>query len=373
MMRFRFLLVLGTLAALTACTDSSSSGDSGTRGTDVGVYRDLGPWDAGVTTLELADRLVEVWYPVDVADTEGLEPAAYYIRDALSDTLNSLLPDDINPPFISDAYRDVRAGSGGPFPLVIFAHGSSSYRNQSAFLTAHLASWGFVVASVDYLERGLGSVFGTEPDPPMDDVELSRMVVSLLASENAREGALLEGHVSTDEIAITGHSAGGGTSVRFGGEPDVVTFIPLSAGVSSDGTTELPDKPSLWLTGKTDGIVDAQRTIDAFEQADAPARLVLIDDMGHLGPSDICTIGEGGGGVIAIALEAGLPISEGLQRLGTDGCGEDDVIEEGWPVIRHFVTAQLRWAFGIDEEPVGLSQEVEALLPEAAFDYDEAL
>jgi dienelactone hydrolase len=367
MTRVRFLLFLSLLAVVAACSNSSSSGSVPE------TYRDPGPWEAGVTTLTLADRQVEVWYPVKPEDTAGLDPAPYYIRDELSDTLESLLPEDINPPFISDAYRDVPASSDGPFPLVLFAHGASSYRNQSAFLTPHLASWGFVVASVDYLERGLGRVLGPEPDPPMDDVELSRMVVTLLASESDREGALLEGVVSTDRIAITGHSAGGGTSIRFGGEPDVVTFIPLSAGVSREGTTVLPDKPSLWLTGKTDGIVDPQRTIDAFEMASAPTRLVLIDGMGHLGPSDICTIGENGGGVIAIALEAGLPIDENLQRLGTDGCGEDDVIEEGWPVIRHFVTAQLRWAFGMDEEPVGMSQDAQGFLPEATFDYDESL
>jgi dienelactone hydrolase len=108
------------------------------------------------------------------------------------------------------------------------------YRNQSTFLTTHLASWGFVVASVDYLERGLASVLGQQPDPQLEDTELTRMVVSLMAAENERAGGLLEGRVSTDRIAITGHSAGGGTAIRFGGEPDVVTYIPLSAATSSD-------------------------------------------------------------------------------------------------------------------------------------------
>lgn len=371
MIRFRFLLVLGFVAALTACSNDGSSNDL-----EVDTYREAGPYEAGVTTLTLADREVEVWYPAKPADVEGLDPDAYYIRDWLSDTLEAILaslPEDINPPFVMDAFRDVPPSSEGPFPLVLFAHGASSYRNQSAFLTAHLASWGFVVASVDYLERGLGRFLGEDPDPPMDDVELSRMVVGLLASENEQAGGLLEGAVSTDRIAITGHSAGGGTSIRFGGEPDVVTFIPLSAGVSRDGEVTLPDKPSLWLTGKTDGIVDPQRTIDTFEAANVPARLVLIDDMGHLGPSDICTIGDGGGGVIAIAKEAGLPITPELERLGTDGCDEDSVIQDGWPIVRHFVTAQLRWAFGFDEEPVGMSQEAQAFFPEATFEYDETL
>jgi dienelactone hydrolase len=362
-------LILPLLALLSfifaGCAESSSTTQQS--------YRELGPYAAGVTTLTLADRQVEVWYPSDPEAVVDLEPYSYFIRDSLSELLVSLLPDDVNPPFVSDAYREVAGSEEGPFPLVVFAHGASSYRNQSAFLTAHLASWGFVVASIDYLERGLPSFLGPEPDPRMDDVELTRMVVTLLASENDREGGLLEGKVSTDRIAITGHSAGGGTSVRFADEPDVITYVPLSAGISSERPTTLADKPSLWLTGKTDGIVDPQRTIDAFNAASDPTRLVLIDGMGHLGPSDICTIGDSGGGVIAIALEVGLPIPDNLVRLGTDGCGENDVIQDGWPIVRHFVTSHLRWAFGFDEEPIGLSQEVQDQFPEATFDYEESL
>jgi dienelactone hydrolase len=378
------VLVTFTLSTLLAACGSSTSdsgvdgaggmgGSGGTGGETPATYRELGPFAAGVTTLELADRQVEVWYPSDPATVEGLEPYSYFIRDYLSDLLQGLLEDDVNPPFVSDAYWQVAPSTEGPFPLVVFAHGASSYRNQSAFLTAHLASWGFVVASVDYLERGLPSFLGPTPDPPIGEVELTRSVVTLLTDENQREGALLEGKVATDRIAITGHSAGGGTSIRFANEPDVITYIPLSAGISSERPTELADKPSLWLTGTTDGIVAPERTIDAYNAAPSPARLVLIEDMGHLGPSDICTIGDSGGGVIAIALEAGLPIPDNLVRLGTDGCAEDDVIQEGWPIVRHFVTSQLRWAFGFDEEPVGLSQEVQSAFPEATFEYDESL
>ena len=59
---------------------------------------------------------------------------------------------------------------------------------------------------------------------------------------------------------------------------------------------------------------------------------------------------------------------------GTDGC-QDEALppEDGWPTISHFVTAQLRWAFGFDEEPIGLSQDAEEYLPEAAFTYEESL
>ncbi len=373
--RFLSFLVLILALGLAACSaDTTTSAGSVPPAPLSGNYRDVGPFEAGVTTLILADRMVEVWYPVNVADIAGMSPVPYFIRDELSETLQAVLPEDINPPLQTAAYRDARASGNGSYPLVIFAHGASSYRNQSTFLTTHLASWGFVVASVDYLERGLQSFFGTDPEPPLDDVELTRMVVALMASENARDGSLLNGRVSTDQIAITGHSAGGGTSIRFGGEPDVLTYIPLSAGLSSESTIELPDKPSLWIAGAIDGVVSPERTATAFAAASAPARHVVIEAMGHLGPSDICAIGENGGGVIAIALEADIMLPDNLVRLGTDGCQEGAIApEDGWPTINHFVTAQLRWAFGFDEEPIGLSQDAEADLPETVFTYEESL
>ena len=55
MAHFRFLLVLSMVAALAACSSDNSSGSTPE------TYRDLGPWEAGVTTLPLADREVEVW------------------------------------------------------------------------------------------------------------------------------------------------------------------------------------------------------------------------------------------------------------------------------------------------------------------------
>jgi dienelactone hydrolase len=363
-------LALALAAALLAACSDSPSGDAATA-----AYRDPGPFVAGVTTLDLGDRQVEVWYPVDPGD-EGTAPRdVYYIRDWLPEFIDDLLPEDANPPLVTSAYRDVPASGDGPFPLVLFAHGFASFRNQSTFLTAHLASWGFVVASPDYLERGLGAQLGEPPSVPRGDVELGRTTVDLLKAESERPGGLLEGVVAAERVAITGHSAGGGSSIRFAGEPDVVTYVPLSAGRGGGGQAiELPDKPSLWLTGAIDGVASLEGVEAAYQAAPPPKRLVVIDDAGHLAPSDLCAIGASGGGVIAIAIEAGLPVPDNLVRLGTDGCQEEALDpEDGWPVVDHFVTAQLRWAFGIDPEPVGLSAAVADDFPEATFRYEEVL
>ena len=75
-----------------------------------------------------------------------------------------MLGPKINPPFVTDAYRGVPVSTDGPFPVVLFSHGASSFRLQSTALTTHLASWGFVVVSPDYFERGLQSLLGGVPD-----------------------------------------------------------------------------------------------------------------------------------------------------------------------------------------------------------------
>lgn len=360
-------VLLASALLLGGCSDSGSGSSS------AAPYRDAGPYVAGVTTLDLGDRQVEVWYPVDPGDQGDAPQDAYYIRDWLPDFIDALLPADVNPPLVTDAYRGVPASREGPFPLVLFAHGFAAFRDQSTFLTAHLASWGFVVAAPDYLERGLGAQLGQPPVTTYGDVELGRATVDLLKAENARAGSLLEGIVSAERIAITGHSAGGGSSILFGGEPDVVTYIPLSAGVRGGGDEiTLPDKPSLWLTGAADGVVSLEGVEAAYARAVPPKRIVVIENAGHLAPSDLCAIGATGGGIVAIAIEAGLPVPPQLQRLGTDGCQPEALDpEDGWPVVKHFVTAQLRWAFGIDPEPVGLSADAARDLPEATFSYRE--
>ncbi|MBM4244076.1 MAG: hypothetical protein FJ148_09700 [Deltaproteobacteria bacterium] len=354
---------------LGGCSDGSSSA------TSAAPYRDAGPYVAGVTTLDLGDRRVEVWYPVSPGDQGDAPRDAYFIRDWLPDFIDALLPADVNPPLVTDAYRGVPASREGPFPLVLFAHGFAAFRDQSTFLTAHLATWGFVVAAPDYLERGLAAQLGQPPATRYEDVQLGRATVDLLKAENARVGSLLEGVVSAERIAITGHSAGGGSAIRFGDAPGVLTYVPLSAGARGGGQEiELPDKPSLWLTGAADGVVALDGVEAAYARALPPRRIVVIENAGHLAPSDLCAIGASGGGIVAIAIEAGLPVPEQLQRLGTDGCQPEALDpEDGWPVIKHFVTAQLRWAFGIDSEPVGLSQGAAADLPEATFSYRETL
>lgn len=322
------------------------------------TYAEAGPFQVGVTTLSLGDREVEVWYPTTRAAVRNVPTDVYFIRDFTSPVVQSLLPATINPPFETDAHRDVRAAPRGQFPLVLFSHGALSFRMQSTFLTTHLASWGFVVASPDFLERGLQTFLGTPPAVPLTSVQVLDATVDLLAAENERVGSRLHGLIDTGTVLPIGHSAGGGASSSFTIANDGISaWSALAAGAPGPA---VPGASGLWMAGENDQIAQLAGVQAAFDAAPGPKRLVVIGGAGHNNAfSDICEIGAGGGGVIALAREAGLPIPDSLARLGEDGCKEPNLpSEQVWPVVRHFVTAHLRFQAGISPIPWGLDDGV---------------
>lgn len=365
----RTRLVASSLLALAllfaACGGGSSdkkSGGSGTHreGTKTGaVYAKPGPYVAGVTTLDLGDRKVEVWYPADRGAEAGARHDVYNLRDWLPVAIKDKIPVD-TALFETDAYRDISASKKGPFPLVLFSHGFSSFRDQSSFLTSHLATWGFVVAAPDHLERGLTSQFGELPATKKSDVDVLRATVDLVRAESAKRDGPLAGRVKAGKIAITGHSAGGAASIQFGAQPDVVTYIPLSAGTDSGSESgqappPLPDTPSMHVEGAADTVVPLTAVQSTYDRAPKPKRLVVLGNEGHLGMTDICLVGKDKGGVIAIASSLGIQVPDNLKPLATDGCEPGKLPpRDGFPVIDHYVTAQLRSSFGIDKKPVGL-------------------
>jgi dienelactone hydrolase len=307
---------------------------------------------------------MEVWYPVDPADIGTGPRDEYFIRDYVSAAFDSLIPDDVNPPFVTDATRDVPASPDGPFPLVLFSHGFASYRVQSTFLTTHLASWGFVVISPDYLERGLKSVLGEPPAVSRADTAVADEAIETARAANLAPGGPLEGRIDGDTVFPIGHSAGGGTTLRLLSRPDVVSGIPLAAGL---GPTQLMDfaellpagKAVTWIAAPRDSVVAISGVRDGYTYTGGERRLVEVGGSGHVNAfSDICEIGEGG--AVEIAKAAGIPLPASLLALGNDGCPVPPFKDspEVWPEVRHFVTAELRLRSGLDAEPVGLGDQV---------------
>jgi dienelactone hydrolase len=327
----------------------------------VDEYAERGPFPVGVTTLQLTKGpLVEVWYPAPLGTTGTV---SYDVRDFTPEVIRTLLTGDAPATFTIDGARDVAVfpNPNGQFPVVLFSHGYTGMRVQSSFLTAHLASWGFVVAAPDHPSRDLTNVLGgTASGDRADSVDDLLATLDLLTEANADPTSSFHQLLNLDLVAAVGHSAGGGTVLGAASDARIDGYVSLASGAFD---TSLPDKPSMFMAGALDAVVTvAERTRPAHEAAPAPSLLWVIDGAGHNAFDDFCTFGNGTG-IIGIAEASGLgPLLDAqpqLRTLGEDGCVPPAVpVATTFPLIQHGVTAWLRHLFGLDPAPVGLGSAV---------------
>jgi len=377
------LSLLGLLAALFAIRHGGVETAGGTgdavpvvsNPTATSFVKD-GPFGVGETTLHLANGApVVVWYPANGDEAHGTSSAV---------NLKSLLPASLQPlfkslPAVNQSTGGIRGLSvaEGEFPLVVFSHGDASFPTQSTFLTAHLASWGFVVAAPDHQSRDLTAVlkqafsgkplvFDASANTDVTDLENT---ISLLGTKDATSSSIFYRHLDMARVGAVGHSAGGSAVEKLAvADSTVKTFVGLAgASVGAFGETSsglgssVPNQPGLLMFGDNDKVVSSTSMVNAYNSLKQPKRLIGLQGAGHLVFSDICSIGNGTGGLVGIAERAGLPLPAGLAMLGTDGCQSTDrPVAVSQPAIVQSVTAQLRWALGFDASQSGLEGLVSA-------------
>jgi len=265
-----------------------------------------GPWAIGARTVVIEGVTTELWYPAAWASELGAEPATYDIRYALPESEQGKIPDDKAPPQVCGCYRDLPIDAEhGPYPVVVFVHGTASWRTQSLTQMEHWASRGFIVVSSDHdglwLHDLLGMICGQ--DPPPQDLSGDTDVVLAALAEPSGELEFLAGHVDTERVAISGHSAGGSAAASQTPKPGIRVSIPMASGQAVVETPAL--ESSLLLGGLADGIVPYGGTQSGYADSPAPKRLVGIDNAGHLAFSDICELqNDDGQDILEVALEA---------------------------------------------------------------------
>jgi dienelactone hydrolase len=238
--------------------------------------------------------------------------------------------------------------------LVLFSHGFGGYRMDSSAIMAGIASWGFVVAAPQHIERDRAAmVSNAVTRDPERDVQVLVDTVELVGAATGP----LEGLANTEQVGAIGHSAGGRAALTALSEPEIDVAVGWAA--AGRGDVEVAEKPSMNIAATVDVLIPLSE-IEATQAALAPPkRLVVIDGAGHNSFTDTCAAVRKGNDLIGIAQSIGFAIPESLAAGATDGC-EADAIDTvlGWEITQHFTVAQLRNALGVDAEPVGLGPGV---------------
>lgn len=143
---------------------------------------------------------IEIWYPA-LVETKQAVGCDYHTvaRDPSR-------PTTLHGAAVRDAKPD---GTGGPYPLVILSHGYPGNRYLLAHLGEHLASRGFVVASIDHPDSTYEDqkpFASTLYNRPYDQLFVLDEMARLARADS---GSFLAGVVDASRTAIVGYSMGG--------------------------------------------------------------------------------------------------------------------------------------------------------------------
>lgn len=259
-----------------------------------------GDFNVGRQSVQILDDVrfrslpVDVWYPTDAATGD---PAIYTFIPGVS------LPSDT-------AFQDAPLAAGGPFPVVVYSHGSGGQSYIASFFTEALASHGFIVIAPNHVGNTATEVlFGAGDEPETiaynRPADTAFVITEMLEMSADAESPFFE-FMDPERIGMAGHSFGGFTAyAAAGGLPAVnedVTAVPVDDRIDAivamaPVTSILPPNvlasitvPSMVITGTDDQTtpLDPEST-QAFEQVNSGyAYRVDLEGAGHQSFTDVC-------------------------------------------------------------------------------------
>jgi dienelactone hydrolase len=337
-------------------------------------YTGRGPYSVGHTTLALDDRTVEVFYPADAGAVVTATSYEGYSTDlAFPEAIRAVVPRPLVVQIdLDDVSADPAISPDGPFPVVVRSHGDVDSPLYHSRTSAHLASWGFVVALPEHVERGFGSYFlpGSVPDRPGYDSLDTVQTLDLLVSLNQDETSILHDGVDTGRVGLAGFSQGGRTVVR----PELATLasaIVLYAPSPFDDDLdegdvrvlaeaaqlplvdehlsrfEAPNVPTLIISGGDDVAVPEAWVHSIGAWIGAPAMAAEIVGGGHQLVRDVCLPIQAMGGMEQFGDQLA-PLSSTDIALLENGCTPDSIdAVRGYEIVNHLTAAFLLDAMGL--------------------------
>jgi hypothetical protein len=326
-----------------------------------------GPWAVGARTVTIGALTVEIWYPAAPGSDAGKAPERYDIRKQLAAAEATKIPDADNPWQICDCVRDLPIDEQhGPYPVVLFVHGTASFRHQSLHQMTHWASRGFVIVAADHPGLKLGDMLAQTCGGGGGSQNLSADLDAMIAALGTPSGDLgfLAGRLDMMRLAVSGHSAGGSAAAGAATKPGVKTVISMA------GNRATTTSSSLYLGGLTDSVVSWGQVKTAYEGAAKPRRLVGIQNGGHLAFSDLChTKNASGKDLLQVANDKGIC---GAQLAGFLFDCDPSQIDgpTGWNIINYASSAVLEET--LQCQPASTLSAIKTKYPQAS-EYNEAL
>jgi len=331
-----------------------------------------GPWDVGVRTVKIDRLTVEMVYPAKPGSTKGVPEVTYDIRKWLPPQEQEKVPADHSPavqPLGGPIYRDVPIDDAhGPYPVVIFIHGTASFRIASMTTNAHWASRGFIVLAADYPGLGLADQVSATlecglPTSGAQDLpgDVSKQLDALKSASG--ELAFLAGHADTTRVGISGHSQGGCVSATLSTLPNVRIVMPFSGSTPVTASDSL--ESILYVSGMNDTVIGynfplignvvcpigSATTELAYEFSPGPTkvkrRLLGISGGGHLVVTDLCQKNMQGKNAIEEANENKV-------------CGVTSAVIIGLPAL--FDCGTIDWKLGLEAVNYATSAALEETL-----------
>jgi predicted dienelactone hydrolase len=323
-----------------------------------------GPSPVGARTVMIDGLTTEVWYPALLGSSSGKAPAEYDVRQWLPPSEMGKIVDAKAPRQQCDCYRDLPLDDRhGPYPVIVFVHGTAGFRTQSLEIMTHWASRGFVVLAADHPGLYLGDLIRLVCGGGQGKQNLPANLASLVAAVKAPAGdlAFLAGHVDAARLAMTGHSAGGMAIAKQGDVAEVI--IPMAAGGANAGSAV---KSTLVLGAKEDQVVMYSSQQAGFTSSPKAKRLVGISPAGHLTFSSLCSIHNADGEDIVTIGKAAQVCGLSLAAKLFDCSPSYVKAEEGWTIVDDASSAVLEEALQCAPERAPWFSAIKSRYPEVA-------
>jgi hypothetical protein len=230
-----------------------------------------GPWPVGVQTAMLTlsgvSMPVEIWYPATLGSEAGKAQVTYDLRNWLPKGQAMLIPDSANRPDVCNCYRDLPFDTThGPYPAVIFIHGTGSFH----------------IANAAWASRGFIAVAADHPGLFLTDYLASCNCQGGGTGTTQPAGTLDETNIDAEVTALTSHSGG----FAFLGSSVDMPLADFGGTVPSGSAL----KSALFMGGINDSVVSFSSDTAAYTGTKASIRRVIgITGGDHLDVTDLCS------------------------------------------------------------------------------------